>query len=48
VIQSSYLFACAGKTAALHNRCKDAHPVQYPLIEILIHAFCHFYYAIHD
>ena len=33
--------------SALHNRGKDAHPVQDPLIEILIHAFRHFYYAIH-
>jgi hypothetical protein len=23
-----------------------AHPVQVPLIEVLINAFCHFYYAI--
>jgi hypothetical protein len=41
------MLACTGKTAALHNRGKDAHPVQDPLIEILIHAFRHFYYAIH-
>jgi hypothetical protein len=34
-------------TAELHNRSKDAHPVQDPLIEILIHAFRHFYYSIH-
>jgi hypothetical protein len=35
-------FACAGKTAALDNRGKGAHPVQDPLIDILIHAFRHF------
>jgi hypothetical protein len=35
-------FSCADKTAELDNRGEGGHPLQDPLIDILIHAFRHF------